>query len=144
MPLFIVAIFLSAFLLFQVQPIVARYILPWYGGSPAVWTTCMLFFQIGLLAGYAYAHLLASAFREKPKMQLWIHLGVVVLALLFMPITPAEELRPTGGGDLVLNDRLNALRNLPATNAQLIDPEDASSVGFNKLTESRNAAIEIN
>ncbi|MDF1811686.1 MAG: fused MFS/spermidine synthase [Verrucomicrobiales bacterium] len=99
MPLFITAIFLSAFLLFQVQPIIARYILPWYGGSPAVWTTCMLFFQLGLLGGYAYAHVLASSFREKPKMQLWIHLGVVVLALVFMPITPSESLRPVGGGD---------------------------------------------
>ncbi|NNE92654.1 MAG: hypothetical protein HKN23_13490, partial [Verrucomicrobiales bacterium] len=53
MPAFVFAIFLSAFLLFQVQPIIARYILPWYGGSPAVWTTCMLCFQVGLLAGYA-------------------------------------------------------------------------------------------
>jgi hypothetical protein len=54
------AIFLSAFLLFQVEPIIARYILPWFGGTPAVWTTCMLFFQVFLLGGYAYAHFLAS------------------------------------------------------------------------------------
>jgi hypothetical protein len=49
---------LSAFLLFQVQPIISKFILPWFGGSPGVWTTCMLFFQIVLFAGYAYAHTL--------------------------------------------------------------------------------------
>ena len=53
-------IFLSAFLLFQVQPLVSKYILPWFGGSPAVWTTCMLFFQTLLFGGYAYAHLSRS------------------------------------------------------------------------------------
>jgi hypothetical protein len=98
MPLFIAAIFLSAFLLFQVQPIIARYILPWYGGSPAVWTTCMLFFQFGLLAGYGYAHWLATTFRKTPKMQLWIHLGVILMAVVFLPITPDEAHRPLGGG----------------------------------------------
>ena len=50
------AIFVSAFLLFQVQPLVSKSILPWFGGTPAVWTTCMLFFQSLLFAGYAYAH----------------------------------------------------------------------------------------
>ena len=53
-------IFLSSFLLFLVQPLIARLILPWFGGSAAVWTTCMLFFQVLLLAGYAYAHLLGK------------------------------------------------------------------------------------
>lgn len=97
MPLFVFSIFLSAFLLFQVQPMIARYILPWYGGSPAVWTTCMLFFQIGLLGGYAYAHLLASKFRDNRKLQLIIHLIMVVVAILFFcPITPDDELKPTG------------------------------------------------
>ncbi|MDF1754985.1 MAG: fused MFS/spermidine synthase [Verrucomicrobiales bacterium] len=99
MPLYIAAIFLSAFLLFQVQPIIARYILPWYGGSPAVWTTCMLFFQIGLLGGYAYAHLVASAFRQKPRLQLWVHLAIVSLACVFLPITPSDSLRPVGGAN---------------------------------------------
>src|SRR5690606_9579979 len=49
-------VFVSAFLLFQVQPLISRTILPWFGGSPAVWTTCMLFFQSALFLGYAYAH----------------------------------------------------------------------------------------
>ena len=58
LPLFLYAltIFLSAFLLFQVQPIIAKIILPWFGGSAAVWTTCLLFFQMVLLLGYLYAH----------------------------------------------------------------------------------------
>ena len=98
MPAFILAIFLSAFLLFQVQPIIARYILPWYGGSPAVWTTCMLFFQVGLLVGYTYAHLLVSRFRDRPQWQAGIHLTVLVVSLLLLPITPPESLKPTGAG----------------------------------------------
>ena len=55
MPLYAVTIFASAFLLFLVQPIIAKQILPWFGGSAAVWTTCLVFFQTALLLGYAYA-----------------------------------------------------------------------------------------
>ncbi len=55
-PLFALTIFLSAFLLFQLQPMMGKYILPWFGGAPAVWTTCMLFFQALLVVGYGYAH----------------------------------------------------------------------------------------
>ena len=82
MPIFAAVIFLSAFLLFQVQPVIARYILPWYGGSPAVWTTCLLFFQCGLLGGYAYAHGLVTFLREKRKLQVGIHLGLLALSLI--------------------------------------------------------------
>jgi hypothetical protein len=95
---FILAIFISAFLLFQVQPIIARFILPWYGGSPAVWTTCMLFFQVGLLAGYTYAHLLVSRCRERPRLQIGIHLGLLALSFLLLPIIPADSLKPDGSG----------------------------------------------
>ena len=87
-------IFLSAFLLFQVQPVIARYILPWYGGSPAVWTTCLLFFQLGLLGGYAYAHALVSILRERTKAQVIIHGSLVIGALLLLPITPSPEMKP--------------------------------------------------
>ncbi len=68
---FALTIFLSAFLLFQVQPLIGKYILPWFGGSPGVWTTCMLMFQVLLLGGYAYAHYATS--RWKPRTQGFIH-----------------------------------------------------------------------
>lgn len=91
---FILAVFLSAFLLFQVQPIIARYILPWYGGSPSVWSACMLFFQLGLVVGYGYAHLLVSAFRERRALQIGIHFALVVLAVVTLPITPDPAMKP--------------------------------------------------
>jgi spermidine synthase len=80
-------ILVSAFLLFQVQPIISKKILPWFGGSPAVWTTCVLFFQLVLLAGYAYAHWLIRM--VSPRWQGPVHLVVLGLALLTFPITPA-------------------------------------------------------
>src|SRR5947199_2668511 len=64
-------IFLSAFLLFQVQPLIAKFILPWFGGSAAVWSAALLFFQLLLLAGYFYAHILVRY--VKPKHQFWVH-----------------------------------------------------------------------
>src|SRR5580704_5301717 len=85
-------IFLSAFLLFQVQPLVSKYVLPWFGGSPAVWTTCMLFFQIVLLAGYAYAHLLVT--KLKPRTQMIVHLCLLVTALALLPIIPKDSWKP--------------------------------------------------
>ncbi|NLT70265.1 MAG: fused MFS/spermidine synthase [Verrucomicrobiaceae bacterium] len=94
MPIFLAVVFLSAFLLFQVQPVIARYILPWYGGSPGVWTTCLLFFQVGLLGGYAYAHALVTFFREKRRWQVGIHLSLLALAFVLLPITPSEAWKP--------------------------------------------------
>jgi len=94
------AIFLSAFLLFQVEPIIARYILPWFGGTPAVWTTCMLFFQVFLLGGYAYAHLLAS--HLSPRYQAILHLSLVVCSLVFLPITPEDTWKPDGNENPML------------------------------------------
>ena len=63
MPLHAATVFLSAFLLFLVQPLLAKQILPWFGGAAIVWTLCMVFFQLVLLLGYAYAHWLASRTR---------------------------------------------------------------------------------
>jgi hypothetical protein len=84
-------IFLSAFLLFQVQPIIARYLLPWFGGSPAVWATCVLFFQAVLLAGYLYAHWMRNA---------WVHIGLLAVSLVFLPAAPrAEFWKPAAGCD---------------------------------------------
>src|ERR1035441_4663465 len=66
MLLYALAISLSAFLLFEVQPIIAKTILPWFGGTSAVWSTCMLFFQVVLLLGYLYAHWLHRTFGSAP------------------------------------------------------------------------------
>src|SRR5271155_1457717 len=73
--LFPVTIFLSAFLLFQLQPMMGRYILPWFGGGPAVWTGCLLFFQTCLLAGYAYAHWLGSS--SSVRRQVCVHVALL-------------------------------------------------------------------
>ena len=90
-------IFLAAFLLFQVQPLIGKYILPWFGGTPAVWTTCMLFFQVVLLGGYAYAHLVAT--KLAPRRQAVVHLAVLVAALVLLPITPSARWKPPGPED---------------------------------------------
>lgn len=87
---------LSAFLLFQVQPIISKFILPWFGGSPGVWTTCMLFFQIVLFAGYAYAHTLTLLPR---KWQGIIHGLLLGVAIALLPIAPGEAWKPTGSED---------------------------------------------
>ena len=88
-------IFLSAFLLFQVQPLIAKFILPWFGGTPAVWTTCMLFFQMMLLVGYAYAHLTSSWLT--PRTQAIVHSVLLAVSLYFLPIIPNEQWKPTDG-----------------------------------------------
>ena len=76
MPLYAVTIFVSAFLLFLVQPIIAKQILPWFGGSAAVWTTCLVFFQTTLLAGYAYADLVVR--RLGPARRCRLHVALLV------------------------------------------------------------------
>lgn len=93
-------IFLSAFLLFQLQPLIARQVLPWFGGSAAVWTTSMLFFQVLLLGGYAYAHWLAS---RRPRSQLRVHLTLLVLSIFFLPVRPWTILKPAGDADPALS-----------------------------------------
>jgi SAM-dependent methyltransferase len=94
---FALSIFTGAFLLFQVQPLIGKYILPWFGGGPGVWTTCLLFFQTLLLGGYAYAHFTST--RLTPKRQAMVHLALLALALLLLPITPADTWKPDGLGD---------------------------------------------
>jgi predicted membrane-bound spermidine synthase len=100
MPLVAVTIALSAFLLFLVQPIIAKQILPWFGGTSAVWTTCMVFFQVVLLGGYAYAHALTS--RAAPKTQATVHIALLAASLLFLPILARESLKPGGEEDAAL------------------------------------------
>src|SRR5215467_4553218 len=86
MILYAITIFLSAFLLFQVQPLIAKIILPWFGGSAAVWAAAMLFFQLVLLAGYAYAHLM-------------VHVGLLLVSCALLPILPSPIWRPIEAGD---------------------------------------------
>jgi hypothetical protein len=91
---FALTIFTGAFLLFQVQPLIAKYILPWFGGGPGVWTACMLFFQVLLLVGYTYAHLVSRYL--KPRAQAVAHLALLAAALALLPITPSDAWKPTG------------------------------------------------
>lgn len=104
MTLYAVTIFLGAFLLFQVELVIAKYLLPWFGGSPAVWTTCMLFFQALLVGGYAYAHGLVR--RAGPRRQGTVHLAVLVGSLCVIaaqwllwrsPVLPGPDWKPPDG-----------------------------------------------
>src|ERR1051325_10132373 len=104
--LFVVTVFLSAFLLFQLQPLVAKLLLPWFGGTPMVWTICQMFFQIVLLAGYLYGHALTKYGR--PWRQYWTHLGILVaagVALLAVsawsgaPLLADESMKPSTEGN---------------------------------------------
>lgn len=94
MALYAATVFLSAFLLFLVQPLIAKLILPWFGGSAVVWNTAMLFFQVLLLAGYAYAHYTIQ--NLKPKAQFRLHTGLLVAAVLLAPVLPPDFLKPHG------------------------------------------------
>jgi len=91
---FALATLLGAFLVFQVQPVISKAVLPWFGGSPAVWTTCMLFFQVVLFAGYLYAHFLSTRF--SPRGQAMLHAALLVLAVASLPINPGEAWEPQG------------------------------------------------
>jgi hypothetical protein len=82
---------IGAFLLFLVQPLAARFLLPWFGGSPSVWSTCLLFFQAALLGGYVYAHLTR---RLGPRRQARLHLVLLALAMLTLPIVPSPAWKP--------------------------------------------------
>ena len=91
---FAATIFLSAFLLFQVQPLLSKVLLPWFGGTPAVWTAAMLFFLLVLLGGYLYAHLLST--KCTANQRLAIHLGLLACAAINVAstrITPPTSMR---------------------------------------------------
>ena len=95
--LYAFTIFLSAFLLFQVQPIIAKMILPWFGGGAAVWTTCMLFFQLLLVCGYLYAHWTTR--RLGSRTQAVVHAVLLALAAAALPIVPDAAWKPAGETD---------------------------------------------
>jgi SAM-dependent methyltransferase len=94
MPLYAATIFVSAFLLFLVQPVVAKQILPWFGGSAAVWTTCLVFFQTALLAGYAYSDYVVH--RLGARAQVKLHTVLLVASVALLPIVPGAYWKPTG------------------------------------------------
>src|SRR5690606_16663906 len=86
-----VVVFLGGFLLFLIQPLLAKAILPWFGGATGVWATALVFYQTVLLAGYAYAHFVT---RLEVRRQGWIHLAVLILSLLWLPILPGDAWQP--------------------------------------------------
>src|SRR6516165_1514482 len=100
MILYAFTILVSAFLLFQVQPVIAKIILPWFGGSAAVWTTCLLFFQMVLLLGYLYAHAVIRYL--KPRMQVATHTALLVLCALTLPVYPSASWKPAGAEEPTL------------------------------------------
>ena len=97
MLLYALTIVISAFLLFQVQPVIAKIILPWFGGTAAVWTVCLLFFQLALLLGYLYAHAVVRYL--KPRGQTILHAALLAASLFVLPIYPGQSLKPAGTSD---------------------------------------------
>ena len=107
--IFGIAIFTSAFLLFQVQLLLGKFLLPWFGGTSAIWATCLLFFQVLLLGGYVYAHQIASAFR--PSLQGKAHLAFLAITSLSLvvvwyfwssPVLPGPSWKPAPGAAPIL------------------------------------------
>jgi hypothetical protein len=114
-PLYAATLFVSALLLFWVQPLIAKMMLPLLGGVPAVWNTAMMFFQLVLLAGYGYAHLLTRA--VAPKGQAWVHGAVLVAAVAALPFAVGDQVPPTDASSPVvalwLVGRLSVILGLP-------------------------------
>jgi hypothetical protein len=95
MRIYALTIFVGAFLLFQIEPMIAKYLLPWFGGTAMVWTTCLLFFQTLLLAGYTYAHLIGT--KLAPRHQFIIHIGLIgicVTAMLALALLSNSPVMP--------------------------------------------------
>ena len=88
---------LAGFLLFQVQPMLAKYILPWFGGSATTWIVCMLFFQMALLAGYAHAYAVTRPFPVATQAK--VQIFVLAIGLAVLPITPSDTWKPVDTGD---------------------------------------------
>ncbi|HEY3841139.1 MAG TPA: fused MFS/spermidine synthase [Bryobacteraceae bacterium] len=107
--LYALTVFLSAFLLFQIQPMIAKVILPWFGGVSTVWSTCMLFFQLLLLFGYLYAHWLQT--RVAPRRQSTFHIILLVVSLAVLPVAANPAWKPAAGD----NPSLRILLLLTAT-----------------------------
>src|SRR5437764_2072253 len=93
--LFAITLFVSAALMFLVEPMIAKMILPKFGGAPAVWNTCMVFFQAALLAGYGYAH--AAATRLGPRRGILLHAGLLLVPVLALPLAVPTDWAPQAG-----------------------------------------------
>ena len=96
-------VFLGSFLLFLIQPVLGKDLLPWFGGSAGVWTTTMLFFQVVLLLGYLYAHWANR----------WIHVGLLAASCLFLPVAPSFAQQPAGDPSLQIALLLTKSIGLP-------------------------------
>jgi len=96
MALYALTVLVSSFLLFLVQPVIAKQIVPWFGGSAAVWTTCLTFFQLVLLAGYAYSDFVQ---RLRPKTQSLLHAVLLIISLAALPIVAGTQWKPSGSED---------------------------------------------
>ena len=94
MILYALTVFVSAFLLFLVQPVIAKQILPWFGGSAAVWTTCLVFFQCMLLAGYFYSDWTTR--KLSARRQALLHIALIAVAIVLLPIIPDTAWKPVG------------------------------------------------
>jgi hypothetical protein len=121
-PLFAITVILGACLLFLVQPLIAKIILPWFGGTSSVWSAALVFFQVSLLAGYSYAHWLTT--HVQPRTQRLIHGALLLVACALMPILPSDALRPTADGDPTLQILwlLTATVGLPAVMLSTTSP----------------------
>jgi spermidine synthase len=94
---FVAAVFASAFLIFGVQPMVGKHILPWFGGAPSVWMLCLAFYQTALFAGYAWAFCLSA--RVAPRLQPLAHGALFLASLAVLPVLPGAEWKPEAGAD---------------------------------------------
>src|SRR5260370_37636132 len=123
-PLYAATLFVSALLLFWVQPLIAKMMLPLLGGAPAVWNTAMMFFQLVLLAGYGYAHLLTRTVAA--NRQAWIHGAVLVAAVAALPFAVGDQVPPTDAASplvaLWLVGPLSLLVGLPVFSLSAIRP----------------------
>lgn len=96
MLLYALTVFASSFLLFLVQPIIAKQIVPWFGGTAGVWTACLAFFQLALLTGYAYSD---AVQKLSAKLQSWLHIALLVGSLALLPIIAGDDWKPLGDED---------------------------------------------
>lgn len=135
--LFAGTIFSSAFLLFLVQPLVSKNILPWFGGSAAVWATCMVFFQVVLLLGYAYSDWISRHLH--PRWQVILHVSLLVLSLVTLSVLADASWKPRGSEDPALRivGLLAATIGLPyfllSTTGPLIQTWVARTLGGTKV-----------